>query len=151
MITRRRNRFIIEQCYELAYHGSGVSFDEWAANCSDPFFDQLTPVRIVAVRLVSCELSSMTSCLNDGSYSSDERRRIAAMVDKVTQQILDGVRKLPSSLPIPATGVHRHRSEPRRTKADDEARFAGTGVHRVREFSYDKRTLKFGQLLTDVD
>lgn len=149
-MSRRIRRWIVEQCYDLAYHGTGTSYDEWLAEGGEGF-DVTVPVRVVAVRLVSLELSTLSSCLNDGAYSSEERRRIAGMVDLYVAEILAGQREIPATLPIPASGVHRHRAEPRRGKKDEPSRFADCGVHRVREFVYDKRSLKFGQLLTDVD
>lgn len=142
---------IVRQCFELVNSGIDVSFREHVRENSGDREAWLIPVRIVAVRLVAAHYSSLSSCLNDGAYSAKERARIARRIDRVCRLILAGRRKLPAILPIPSSGVHRHRAEPRRSKQDDPKRFADCGVHRVREFSYDKRSLKFGQLLTDVD
>ena len=150
MISRRIDRAIVRQRYELAYHGTGTTYDEWLAEGGEGF-DVTVPVRVVAVRLVSLELSTLSSCLNDGAYSGEKRRRIARLIEDTVDGLLSGAIEIPATLPIPASGVHRHRAEPRRLKKDEPSRFADCGVHRVREFSYDKRSLKFGQLLTDVD
>ena len=149
-MSRRIRRWIVEQCYDLAYHGTGTSYDEWLAE-GGAGFDITIPVRIVAVRLVAAQMNGCGSPKENGRYSGKDRARIARLIEDTVDGLLSGAIEIPATLPIPASGVHRHRAEPRRLKKDEPSRFADCGVHRVREFSYDKRSLKFGQLLTDVD
>ncbi len=129
-MSRRIRRWIVEQCYDLAYHGTGTSYDEWLAE-GGAGFDITIPVRIVAVRLVAAQMNGCGSPTENGRYSGKERARIARRIDRVCKLILAGRRELPATLPVPASGVHRHRAEPRRSKQDDPKRFAGCGVHRI--------------------
>ena len=145
---------VIRQCFVLANwdaRDDQNTIRQWMRDCIANPEARLVPVRIVAVRLVAAQMNGCGSPKEDGRYSAKERARIARRIDRVSKLILAGRRELPATLPVPASGVHRHRAEPRRLKKDEPSRFADCGVHRVREFSYDKRSLKFGQLLTDVD
>jgi hypothetical protein len=129
-MSRRISRWIVEQCYHLAYRGTGTSYDEWLAEGGEGF-DITIPVRIVAVRIVAQQMDGCSSPKEDGRYSGEKRRRIARLIEDTVDGLLSGAIEIPATLPIPASGVHRHRAEPRRSKQDDPKRFAGCGVHRI--------------------
>lgn len=145
---------VIRQCFVLANwdaRDDQNTIRQWLRDCIANPEARLVPVRIVAVRIVAEQIDGCSSPKEDGRYSGEKRRRIARLIEDTVDGLLSGAIEIPATLPIPASGVHRHRAEPRRLKKDEPSRFADCGVHRVREFSYDKRSLKFGQLLTDVD